>query len=73
MFIWPTTIVHKIDRQSPLYALSAKDMLQERFELVVMLGKCLLGSIPTTSANQLFFPSPFRGCCRVNWYDNTSP
>lgn len=39
MFIWPTTIVHKIDRNSPLYALSAQDMLKERFEVVVMLGK----------------------------------
>lgn len=39
MFIWPTTIVHKIDRQSPLYALSAQDMLKERFEIAVMLGK----------------------------------
>lgn len=29
--------VHKIDRQSPLYALSAQDMLKERFEIVVML------------------------------------
>lgn len=40
MFIWPTTIVHKIDKQSPLYALSAQDMIKERFEIVVMLGKC---------------------------------
>lgn len=39
MFIWPTTIVHKIDRSSPLYMLSASDMLKERFEVVVMLGK----------------------------------
>jgi len=39
MFIWPTTIVHKIDRNSPLYMLSASDMLKERFEVVVMLGK----------------------------------
>lgn len=49
MFIWPTTIVHKIDKHSPLYALSAQDMLKERFEIVVMLGKCAinkLGKIP---------------------------
>lgn len=39
MFIWPTTIVHKIDKESPLYALSAQDMIKERFEIVVMLGK----------------------------------
>lgn len=41
MFIWPTTIVHKIDRHSPLYMLSASDMLKERFEVVCMLGKLL--------------------------------
>lgn len=39
MFIWPTTMLHKIDRHSPLYALSAQDMLRERFEIVVMLGR----------------------------------
>lgn len=39
MFIWPTTMLHKIDRHSPLYALSAQDMLRERFEIVVMLGE----------------------------------
>lgn len=36
-FIWPTTIVHKIDEQSPLYHISASDMLRERFEIIVML------------------------------------
>lgn len=39
MFIWPMTIVHKINEKSPLYNLSASDMLRERFEIVVMLGK----------------------------------
>lgn len=36
-FIWPTTIVHKITPQSPLYKLSAADMMQDRFEIVVIL------------------------------------
>lgn len=36
-FIWPTTIVHKIDEHSPLYHISASDMLRERFEIVVIL------------------------------------
>lgn len=36
-FIWPTTIVHKINPMSPLYTLSAADMLRERFEIVVIL------------------------------------
>lgn len=39
MFIWPTTIVHRIDKHSPLYNLSAQDLLKERFEIVVMLGE----------------------------------
>lgn len=39
MFIWPMTIVHKINEKSPLYGLSASDMLRERFEIVVMLGE----------------------------------
>lgn len=38
-FIWPTTIVHKIDESSPLYRMSATDLLRERFEIVVILGK----------------------------------
>lgn len=36
-FIWPTTIVHKITPDSPLYTLSATDMLKNRFEIVVVL------------------------------------
>lgn len=38
-FIWPTTIVHKIDSKSPLYNMSATNLLRERFEIVVILGK----------------------------------
>ncbi|CAH1104031.1 unnamed protein product [Psylliodes chrysocephalus] len=37
-FIWPTTIVHKIDCNSPLYNMSANNLLRERFEIVVILG-----------------------------------
>ena len=36
-FIWPTTIIHKIDSESPLYRLSAADMFREKFEIVVVL------------------------------------
>ncbi|XP_068624161.1 G protein-activated inward rectifier potassium channel 3-like [Battus philenor] len=38
--IWPITVVHVIDAQSPLYDLSAQDMMDYRFEIVV----CLTGS-----------------------------
>lgn len=57
MFIWPTTIVHKIDRQSPLYALSAQDMLKERFEIAVMLEGVVESTGMTTQARSSFLPS----------------
>ena len=36
-FIWPMTIVHKITPESPLYDISASDLLKEKFEIVVIL------------------------------------
>lgn len=46
-FIWPMTVVHKIDNESPFYYLSASDLLQERFEIVVILE----GTIESTGQN----------------------
>lgn len=57
LFIWPTTIVHKIDRQSPLYALSAQDMLKERFEIVVMLEGVVESTGMTTQARSSYLPT----------------
>ncbi|XP_037050300.1 G protein-activated inward rectifier potassium channel 3 isoform X2 [Bradysia coprophila] len=57
MFIWPTTIVHKIDRHSPLYALSAQDMLKERFEIVVMLEGVVESTGMTTQARSSYLPT----------------
>ena len=36
-FIWPTTLVHKINSESPFYKMSAKDFLKKRYEIVVIL------------------------------------
>lgn len=44
-FIWPMTIVHIIDSSSPFYHLSASDLLQEKFEVVVMLEGEILDNI----------------------------
>lgn len=35
---WPSTIIHKISRDSPLFNLNAEGILEESFELVVILG-----------------------------------
>lgn len=36
-FIWPMTIVHKINESSPLYDVSASTLKSEDFEIVVLL------------------------------------
>ncbi|XP_015439225.1 PREDICTED: uncharacterized protein LOC107194169 [Dufourea novaeangliae] len=56
-FIWPTTIVHKIDEMSPLYHISASDMLKERFEIVVMLEGVIESTGMTTQARSSYLPS----------------
>ncbi|CAD6220766.1 GSCOCG00011585001-RA-CDS [Cotesia congregata] len=56
-FIWPTTIIHKIDQFSPLYYLSASDMLRERFEIIVMLEGVIESTGMTTQARSSYLPS----------------
>ncbi|OWR53662.1 Inward rectifier potassium channel 2 [Danaus plexippus plexippus] len=57
MFIWPMTIVHKINERSPLYNLSASDMLKEKFEIVVMLEGVIESTGMTTQARSSYLPS----------------
>lgn len=53
-FIWPMTIVHKIDEESPLYYLSAADVLQDRFEIVVILEGTIESTGQTTQARSSY-------------------
>ncbi|XP_058455993.1 G protein-activated inward rectifier potassium channel 3 isoform X2 [Malaya genurostris] len=57
MFIWPSIVVHKIDKSSPLYNLSAQDVLRERFEIVVMLEGVVESTGMTTQARSSYLPS----------------
>ncbi|XP_030752018.1 G protein-activated inward rectifier potassium channel 3-like isoform X3 [Sitophilus oryzae] len=56
-FIWPMTIVHKIDEESPFYHLSASDLLQEKFEIVVILEGTIESTGQTTQARSSFLAS----------------
>ncbi|XP_028134343.1 G protein-activated inward rectifier potassium channel 3 isoform X1 [Diabrotica virgifera virgifera] len=56
-FIWPTTIVHKIDCHSPLYNMSANNLLRERFEIVVILEGVIESTGMTTQARSSYLPS----------------
>ncbi|XP_044759933.1 G protein-activated inward rectifier potassium channel 3-like isoform X1 [Coccinella septempunctata] len=57
LFIWPTTIVHKIEKGSPLYHMSATDLLRERFEIIVVLEGVIESTGMTTQARSSYLPS----------------
>lgn len=55
-FIWPTTIIHRINESSPFYTMSAEDMLTERFEIVLILEGTIESTGQTTQARSSYLP-----------------
>ncbi|CAF3582751.1 unnamed protein product [Rotaria socialis] len=55
--IWPLVIEHIIDAQSPLYTMSRDDLVQQRFELVVILEGIIESTGMTTQARTSYLPS----------------
>lgn len=45
--LWPVTVIHKIDRKSPFYKMSAIDMLERKYELVLVFD----GTTESTGQN----------------------
>ena len=37
LLIWPTTLVHPIDEESPFYNMSAKDFYHKHYEIIVVM------------------------------------
>lgn len=57
-FIWPLVVCHKVDENSPLYNISASDLIQhERFEIVVILEGTVESTGQTTQARSSYLPS----------------
>ncbi|XP_063234505.1 G protein-activated inward rectifier potassium channel 3-like isoform X2 [Bacillus rossius redtenbacheri] len=58
-FIWPTTVVHRIDKDSPLYTVSANHIIgkEARFEIVVILEGTIESTGQTTQARSSYLPS----------------
>lgn len=55
--LWPTMAVHVIDQDSPMYGLSAADLLNERFEVVVVLEGTTESTGQTTQARTSYLSS----------------
>ncbi|KAG5681936.1 hypothetical protein PVAND_011338 [Polypedilum vanderplanki] len=54
-FIWPMIVCHKINQESPLYNISASDLIQqERFEIVVILEGTVESTGQTTQARSSY-------------------
>lgn len=58
-FIWPMTVVHRIDSDSPLYNISASDIIdrESRFEIVVILEGTIESTGQTTQARSSYLPN----------------
>jgi potassium inwardly-rectifying channel subfamily J len=56
-FIWPMVVVHRIDRDSPLYGMSAVDIAREKFEIVIILEGVIESTGSTTQARTSYLPS----------------
>ncbi|XP_012058853.1 PREDICTED: G protein-activated inward rectifier potassium channel 3-like [Atta cephalotes] len=55
-FIWPATIIHRINESSPFFNMSAEDMLTERFEIVLILEGTIESTGQTTQARSSYLP-----------------
>ncbi|KAE9524582.1 hypothetical protein AGLY_014632 [Aphis glycines] len=55
--MWPTIAVHVINQDSPLYGLSAADLLNEKFEVIVILEGTTESTGQTTQARTSYLAS----------------
>lgn len=53
-FIWPMIVVHRITQESPLYKMNASDIIQDRFEIVVILEGTVESTGQTTQARSSY-------------------
>uniref|UniRef100_A0A182MT71 Uncharacterized protein n=1 Tax=Anopheles culicifacies TaxID=139723 RepID=A0A182MT71_9DIPT len=54
--LWPITVCHVIDRHSPLYDISAADLLERRFEIVITMTGSTMTTGQGTQARTSFLP-----------------
>ncbi len=54
---WPIRIVHHIDENSPLWNVSAEELLMEQFEIIIVLEGGIESSGMTTQIRTSYLPS----------------
>ncbi|KAK4026125.1 inward rectifier potassium channel 4 [Daphnia magna] len=61
LLLWPTTIVHSITVESPLYGMNEADMMQAAFEIIVTLEGTTSSTDMSTQAMSSYLP------CEILW------
>lgn len=61
ILMWPLDVVHEIDKDSPMWNISARDLLTEKFELIVMLEGDSLSTGHYCQSQTSYLS------CEVNW------
>jgi potassium inwardly-rectifying channel subfamily J len=56
-FIWPATMVHVIDENSPFYSMSSEEISREKFEIVAILEGTIESTGQSVQARSSFLPS----------------
>lgn len=59
--VWPSTLCHVIDRDSPLYDYNASSMLSAQFEIIVLLEGIVESTGMTAQARTSYLP------CEILW------
>jgi potassium inwardly-rectifying channel subfamily J len=55
--LWPETVVHSIDKSSPLYELSADDLQMANFEIVVIMEGTIESTDQRVQARTSYLPA----------------
>lgn len=57
LFLWPTSVVHVIDEDSPFYTMTASDFLRKRFEIIVLLEGIVEPTGTSIQARSSYMPN----------------
>jgi len=65
--VWPVTVVHTIDQSSPLWDISAEQLITEQFEIIVILEGTIESSGSSTQVRTSYLPS------EIEWGQRLAP
>jgi hypothetical protein len=65
--VWPVTVIHKINESSPLWDISAEQLITEHFEIIVILEGTVESTGSSTQVRTSYLPS------EIHWGQRLAP